>query len=259
LPLPKDITRKDIVKIIPARIAEYNKETPYNSIYRHFITERKERIKSSGSLEKWLITPEAGNLIHLFIKNYSTKPYIVSLPEVCARKLYELTRTVDIEGLSKFTPEQGPLVKKIGNSTVAQGLGKLFDFCSHWRCFSEAGGILIGSKVAHAIFPELCPIIEPKHIGISLFNLAPGEYLPPGDSWNTYLGYTPRRKINPSPRGGGRCRWRRDQYLCAVGFYARIYQDWQEANDTPGLDAFLSLDPKQSTTGIPRLLEKVFW
>jgi hypothetical protein len=119
--------------------------------------------------------------------------------------------------------------------------------------------IVVGSKVAHAILPELCPVIDVKHTAISLFNVAPGEYLPPGDSWDEYLGYTPRGKVNPSPRGCSRNRWRKDQFLCAIGFYARIYHEWQEANGNPGMTAFLSLEPVQGTTGIPRFLDKVFW
>lgn len=259
MPLPKDTARQDIIKSIPTRIANYNSSASNNSTYLRFITERKAGIKSSGSLEKWLVTPEAADLIHSFINDFGMRSYQLTPPVVYSRNLFELTVSVDVEGLSRFTPDQGQLTTLIGNSTVAQELGKLFDFCSKWRHFSEAGGIVVGSKVAHAILPELCPMIDTRHIGISLFNIAPGEYLPPGDSWDEYLGYTPRGKINPSPRGGSRNRWRKDQFLCANGFYARIYHEWQEANGNPGMTAFLFLDPVQGTTGIPRLLEKVFW
>ncbi len=259
MPLPKGTTRQDIVKSIPSRIENYNRDTSNNPSYLRFITEREAGIKSSGSLEKWLVTQEAVDLIHAFINDFGMRSYQLTPPVVYARKLFELTVGVDVEGLSKFTPNQGPLTTLIGNLTVAQELGKLFDFCAKWRHFSEAGGIVVGSKVAHAILPELCPMIDTRHIGISLFNIAPGEYLPPGDSWDEYLGYTPRGKVNPSPRGGSRNRWRKDQFLYAIGFYARIYHEWQEANGRPGMTAFLSLDPVQGTTGIPRLLEKVFF
>lgn len=164
---------------------------------------------------------------------------------------------MDIASLLRFTPEQWPLTKVLHNSTVAQELGKLFDFCSEQRHFSESGGIVIGSKVAHAILPNLCPIIDTSHIAVSLNNIASGEYLPPGGSWDMYHGYAPKRKHNPSPRGCSRYSWGKDQFLCAIGFYARIYQEWQEANSYPGLVAFLFQDPIEGTTGIPRLLDKV--
>jgi hypothetical protein len=64
LPLPKNIARQDIIKSIPTRIANYNSSASNNSTYLRFITERKARIKSSGSLEKWLVTSEAADLIH---------------------------------------------------------------------------------------------------------------------------------------------------------------------------------------------------
>ncbi len=258
MPLPESTTRQDIIKNIPTRIAAYNSSTSYNSLYLRYITERETGINSSGSLEKWLVTPETADLIHAFMNDFGMRSYQLTLPVVYTRKLFELSVGVDIEGLSRFTLDQGPLATQIGNSTVAQELGKLFDFCSKWRHFSESGGIVIGSKVAHAILPQLCPMIDINHTAISLYNVAPGEYLTLS-SWDEYLGYTPRGKINPSPRGGGCKRWRKDQFLCAIGFYAQIYHDWQKANGHPGMAAFLSQDPTQGTTGIPRLLDKVFW
>ena len=260
MPLPEGTTRKDIIESIPSRIENYNRNTSYNRSYLRFITERERGIESLGSLTKWLASQEAANSIYKLMQQFGmqARASVLTEPKIFASKLFELTLNVDIDGLSSFTPDQGPLTTKLGNSTVAQELGKLFDFCSKWGHFSEAGGIVIGSKVAHAILPELCPMIDTSH-GISLYNVASGEYLPPGDSWDEYLGYTLEGKPNPSPRGSGRYQWAKDHFLCAIGFYARIYHDWQEANGCPGMTAFLSLDPVQGTTGIPRLLDKVFW
>ena len=264
MPLPKGTTREDIIESIPSRIENYNRNTrntSYNRSYLRFITEREKGIKSFGGLTKWLASQDAVNSIYMLMQQFGmqARASVLTEPKVFARKLFELTLKVDVDGLSSFTPDQGPLTTKLGNSTVAQELGKLFDFCSKWGHFSEAGGIVIGSKVAHAILPELCPMIDTSHIGISLYNVASGEYLPPGDSWDEYLGYTPEGKYNPSPRGDGRKSWKRDQFLCAIGLYARIYHDRQEANGCPGVTAFLALDPVEGTTGIPRLLDKVFW
>jgi hypothetical protein len=202
LPLPQNITRQDIIKSISTRIENYNSNTAYNSTYLRFITEREAGIKSSGSLEKWLVTPEVADLIHAFMNDFGMRAYQLTPPAVYARKLIELTTAVDIEGLSSFIPDQLPLTTQLGNSIVAQELGKLFDFCTKWKHFSESGGIVIGSKVAHAILPELCPIIDIRHTAISLYNIAPCEYLPPGDSWGEYLGCTPIGKLNPSPLAG---------------------------------------------------------
>lgn len=261
MPLAKSITRQDIVNSISARVANYNSRTSYNPVYLRFISAREAGVRSYGSLAGWLVTPEAANAIYGLMDDFgmNARGSRLTRTDVFARNLSEITAVVDIAGLSKFTLDQGQLSQKLHNSTVVQELGKLFDFCSKERCFSESGGIVIGSKVAHAILPELCPMIDTSHIAISLARVTPGEYLPPSGSWEVYLGYTPGRRPNPSPLGGGRYSWGKDQFLCAIGFYARIYHDWQEANGNPGLAAFLSQDPAPGTTGIPRLLDKVFW
>ncbi len=261
MPLLKSITKQDIIKNIPARVAKYNNETSYNSIYLRFIKERETGIRAFGCLREWLVTPETAASIMRFMGAFgmNARRSRLTQPEIFARKLTKISTTVDIASLSRFTPDQGPLTKLLYNSTAAQELGKLFDFCSEQGYFSESGGIVIGSKVAHAILPNLCPMIDTSHIAVSLNNIASGEYLPPGGSWDMYLGYAPKRKPNPSPCGGGRYSWGKDQFLCAIGFYARIYQEWQETNSYPSLAAFLSQDPVEGTTGIPRLLDKVFW
>ena len=106
-------------------------------------------------------------------------------------------------------------------------------------------------------------MLDGSHITISLYRVDKGEkekqYLPLSGDWNEYLGFSTFGKPNPSPRGGGRYSWGGRQFLCAIGFYFRIYQEWQDKNDNPGLKSFLELDPEESTTGIPRILDKVFW
>ena len=165
--LPKNTTRQEIIKSTPARIENYNSNIGYNSSYLHFITERDTGIKSSCSLEKWLVTPEAADLIHSFINDFGMKSYQLTPPVVYSRNLFELTVSVDVEGLSKFTPYQGPLTTLVAIQQLHKNwVSSLILF--KWRRFSEAGGIVVGSKVAHAILPELCPMIDTRHRYITL-------------------------------------------------------------------------------------------
>ncbi|MCX6696263.1 MAG: hypothetical protein NTV84_01620, partial [Methanoregula sp.] len=87
----------------------------------------------------------------------------------------------------------------------------------------------------------------------------PGEYLPPGNDWSQFLGRHEKCVVNPSPRGAGRDSWDSFRFTQAIAFFERIYSDWQIENGNPGLAAFLKLDPVTGSTGIPRIMDKVFW
>ncbi|TET51118.1 MAG: hypothetical protein E3J58_02560 [Actinomycetota bacterium] len=88
---------------------------------------------------------------------------------------------------------------------------------------------------------------------ISLYNIHRDDYLPPTGDWTQYLGYKPKGKFNPSPRGAVRNHWNIDQYLFAIGIYARIYNIWQGNNSNYGKEDFFNLDPSKGTAGVPRI------
>ena len=135
----------------------------------------------------------------------------------------------------------------------------MFDYCASRGQFSESGGYVIGSKICHCILPELCIMLDSIHITISLYNVASGKYLPPGNNWYSYLGREEISVVNPSPRGAGRDSWDCYRFTQAIAFYERIYSDWQIANGNPGYAAFLNLDPIAGTMGVPRIIDKVLW
>ncbi len=173
--------------------------------------------------------------------------------------LVSISGVVNINGLEGFALSKDPLTAVIGDSTIAIQLRKLFDYCATPCRFSISGGFVIGSKIIHCIIPELCPMVDINHIGISLYNIHPNDYFPPGNNWEAYIGKVPVGKPNPSPRGAGRNAWHADQILCAIGFYARLYEEWQATNGNPGIQAFLKLDISKGTSGIPRILDKALW
>jgi len=73
------------------------------------------------------------------------------------------------------------------------------------------------------------------------------------------LGSPAPKTPNPSPCGAGAQNWGSSQLLCAIGFYERIYEEWQTRNSQPGLQAFLTLDSSRGTTGVPRVVDKIMW
>ena len=104
-------------------------------------------------------------------------------------------------------------------------------------------------------------MIDGKHTGVSYYNIARTTYAPPMNivNWSRWIGHQIAGVPNPSPRGAGRNSWGPDQFIAAIGANQRIYETWQELNGNPGFGAFLELDPTPGTTGIPRIIDKVFW
>ena len=264
MPVQPSITRKEIVASITDRVMAYNRNrnrVEYNRAYASFSAKRTSDISLHGSIEGWLSSDAAAPCIMLLLGNFgmnSRGSELVSLKEFTAN-LIEIPKRVKIQIISALKVPTGGLNVSIAGSNVEGEIRALFDYCDSPGIFSKSGGFVIGSKVAHCILPELCPMLDTTHIAMSLYNVALSEYLPPGNNWHAYLGRQERSPVNPSPRGAGRYIWDSYRFTQAIAFYERIYFDWQIANGNPGLTEFLKLDPVSGTTGVPRVIDKVLW
>jgi hypothetical protein len=147
-----------------------------------------------------------------------------------------------------------------GGPTLAAEITTIYNAFAAPGAVSIRGGFVAASKVLHCLFPELAPMIDGAHTGLSYFHIDRTTYSPPmGGSWAGWLGGPMAGVPNPSPRGAGRHRWGSQQFLAAIGINQHIYALWQAAHGHPGLPAFLALDPTPGTTGIPRVIDKALW
>jgi hypothetical protein len=262
MPLHKGITRKEIVTCIPTRVKAYNDTNDvYNKAYASFSTERASGISRLDGIEGWLSSEATTPCIMKLLKKYGMDcrgSELVSSNKFTSN-IKDIPKMVNIQVISGFKIPTGGLNVPIEGNNVEKEIRNLFDYCGSPGRFSQSGGFVIGSKVAHCILPDLCPMLDGKHIAISLYNVASDEYLPPRDNWDSYLGRKVNPVVNPSPRGAGRDSWDSNRFTQAIAFFERIYSDWQIANRNPGLAAFLELDSVVGTTGVPRILDKVLW
>lgn len=145
--------------------------------------------------------------------------------------------------------------------TLSIGLRVLYNKFAELGSVTESGGYVAASKTLHCLFPDLAPMIDGEHAGISYFNIDRASYLPPLGlvGWATWIGMPLKGVPNPSPRGAGRTAWQWQQFVAAIGVNQHIYELWQLANGNPGFQALLALDPTPGTTGIPRIIDKGLW
>ena len=253
MPITPDSTRTQIVAAIPAKIATYNAAYPaYNVTYGAFIAARAAGIAAAGSLAAWLATPDAAPAFIALLDSFGMNARNSELvaPAVFAANLADLPAV----------PLLAAVPFPIGTiAAIEPQLRTIFNCCAAPGTFSKSGGFVIGSKTAHCVLPDLCPMLDNEHIGKSLYNIAREQYLPPGNNWAAYLGRPVVNPPNPSPRGAGRNNWDAHRFTQAIGFYEALYSDWQAANGNLGIGAFLGLDPTAGTTGIFRVLDKVLW
>jgi hypothetical protein len=262
MPLPPGITRTAIVNSIQSRIISYNRTNfGYNNAYSSFLNKRNAGIIKYGGLENWLSSPSATNCIMDLLNAFGMNARNSKLkqPSDFLKNLLNLPKNVNLAILSDVKIPTGGLSNKISDTTPEKELRALFDYCEEVGKFSESGGYVIGSKVCHCILPDLCPMLDGTHIAISLSHIVQSEYLPPYDNWISYLGHEAISPVNPSPQGAGRYYWDSHRFIQAIGFIERIYWDWQIANNIPGRDTFLNLDPIRGTSGVPRVIDKVLW
>ncbi len=153
------------------------------------------------------------------------------------------------------------LVNSVTGATLSAELQVIYHALAAPGSVTVSGGFVAASKTMHALFPELAPMIDGRHTGISYCNIVRATYRPPLGlgNWAGWIGTPIPGVPNPSPRGAGRTAWQWHQFMAAVGLNQHIYELWQVANGNPGLQAFLAVDPSPGTTGIPRIIDKGLW
>jgi hypothetical protein len=152
------------------------------------------------------------------------------------------------------------IVPVIVGPSLADALTRINNQFATPGCISVNGGYVVASKTTHCLFPDLAPMIDGRHTGISYYNVTPSTYLPPLTlTWDAWVGAPLVGRPNPSPRGGGRRNWGPQQFLAAIGVNQHIYELWVAAHPGAGVPGFLALDGIPGTTGIPRVIDKAFW
>lgn len=267
MPIPKGSKLAAVAGTLAAKIATYNDlvgET-YNRRYSDYINIRKDGIASDGSLSAWLGRNGARHIRALLIAfgMNARNSRLVPLDEL--QSIFSGLSPAIVDWVCGLTLPLGlappGLVDAATGETLSSGLRLLYDGLAAPGSVTESGGYVAASKTMHCLFPELAPMIDGRHSGISYFNIDRATYSPPLGirSWEGWVGVPIDGVPNPSPRGAGRSGWRWQQFVAAVGVNQRIYEMWQSANGNPGIQAFLALDPAPGTTGIPRIIDKGLW
>jgi hypothetical protein len=251
------------------KIAAYNdgrRAAGYNTQYNAFIVARAAGIRANGGgLAQWLAMPTAAiairNLLNAFGMN-ARKSALVNM-QTLSNTIVRALATHPVNVIDGF---RLPLQDAIGatilrsGSNLGETLATIYEVLAAPGCVTTSGGYIAASKTMHCFFPELAPMIDGTHTGISYCRINPATYSPPiGGNWEGWLCHPLNGLPNPSPRGAGRNNWGSDQLLCAIGATQAIYEAWQTANGSPGLAAFMALDPTSGTTGIPRIVDKILW
>lgn len=263
MPIPAGSTRAAILAAFPGSIAAYNAaQAPYNRAYGLYVGNRAAGLGAAGNLAGWLGgggLPTAAATLRATLIAFgmdARRSHLVA-PPIFTASLAGIPGMVNIACIATYTLASAYMIVPFGGTTPRVQLETLFAYCAVPGTFSLEGGYVIASKVAHLIFPDICPMLDGKHTAISMYNVAPAQYSPPGNNWVAYLGRCLVQPANPSPRGAGRNSWDAQRFVQAIAFYARIYQEWQAANGNPGLAAFLALDA--GAISPIRVLDKVFW
>ncbi len=269
MPLPTGIELSAIPDLIPNKVAAYNQGPDglsYNKAYNQYIAERDAGITVEGSLSTWIIKGNAVNPIQTLLHAYGMNARSSQLVSPSAfQKMLEGLIDAPIDWINKFELPlpMAPvsLMNPQTGSTLSNEVANIYNILSSPSSVTESGGFVAASKAAHCLFPNLAPMIDGKHTGISYYNIARVTYLPPLgiDNWAGWIGHQIVGVPNPSPRGAGRNSWGADQFLAAIGANQHIYEMWSKANGNLGLQKFLSLDPVHGILGVPRIIDKVLW
>ncbi len=235
----------------------------FNGAYARFMSSRAAGIRDGGgSVQAWMGTENAARNIWKLLDCYgmNARASVLMPIEHLRTTLGSLARDVSIDEVAVYRIPTGGLGRVLPcGVALARALRTAFDYLRVAQRVSEAGGFVVASKVFHCLLPDLAPMLDRTHIALSLYRIDRDDYFPPGGSWSAYLGSPPPRTPNPSPQGAGSEAWQADQFLCAIGVYERIYEEWQRRHNQPGLAAFLALDGAPGTGGVPRVVDKILW
>jgi len=267
MPIPEGTTLAAVPGVLAAKVAAYNTTVgaTYNPPYADYIAVRKSGIATTGSLSAWLASDGAASvqsLLKAFGMNLRTSKLIAPVGfQGVLSALGPATVNWVADLALPLTAPPANLVSSATGETLSAELRLLYNVFAEPGSVTESGGYVAASKTMHCLFPELAPMIDGRHSGISYYNIDRVTYVPPLGilSWETWVGERVGRVPNPSPRGDGRYEWKWQNFVAAVGVNQRIYELWQLAHGNPGLKAFLALDPTPGTTGIPRIIDKGLW
>lgn len=270
MPVPVNTQLAALSAMLPAMIAAYNtpnsRTANYNITYENFIVGRTQGIATHGCLANWIKNGSAAAEIHNLLTAFgmsAQRSILVALP-VLHGVLNGLPAGILnwIQNISLPLPTSPcTIINSSTHSTLSVELQDLFNVLAAPGSVTLSGGFVAASKTLHCLFPDLAPMIDGRHSGLSYFHISRATYLPPlglrtWDQWNgTLLLGIP----NPSPRGAGRANWDSARFVAAIGINQHIYEIWRSNNHNPNLRDFLALDSARGTTGIPRIVDKLLW
>ncbi len=252
------------------KIAAYNDPaadtSTYNHKYNNYIVARTAGIEAAGSLSAWIACGGAADAMQALLIAFGMNARNSELVPIPA--LQQVLADINPATVNWVAGIHLPLgVPPANLVNPATGVSLSVELQSTYNAFAApgsvtlSGGYVAASKTMHCLFPELAPMIDGAHTGISYYNIVRATYVPPlslGD-WAAWIGAPILGVVNPSPRGAGRHTWQWPQFMAAIGVNQHIYELWQVANGHPGFPAFLAIDPTPGTTGIPRIIDKGLW
>jgi hypothetical protein len=270
MPITPHTNLNALPAMLPGAVNAYNaprKNTAaYNITYDAYITARNAGIATHRNLRSWLATHGACVQIHHLLMAFGMNArgsVLVPVLNLGHTLAHLPANSIDwIESLSL------PLVNApciIVNPTTGHNLSlelcALFASLANPGAITVSGGFVAASKALHCLFPNLAPMIDNTHSGVSYFNIERATYTPPmgAADWDAWLGLPLGGVPNPSPRGDGRHSWDGPRFMAALGINQHIYDLWQGIHGNPGLNAFLRIDSSSGTTGIPRVIDKLLW
>lgn len=269
MPIDQNTPLHNLAAIIPGRVAAYNapgsRTANYNDTYNEFIEARQIGVATHGGVHGWLVHGNAAASIHALLAAFgmnAQRSVLMPLP-VLGRTLQNLlpASVQWIEGFALPIPAPCNTVNPTTGQSLSIELGILYASLFAPGAVTVSGGFVAASKTLHCLFPNLAPMIDGRHSGLSYFHILQNTYLPPLglNNWAGWLGVPLPGVPNPSPRGAGRNSWDAARFMAAIGVNQHIYELWQRQNGNPGLQAFLALDPAIGTSGIPRVIDKLLW
>lgn len=256
-----------IPALIAGEVAAYNgvaRTARYNITYNNYMAARTAGIAATGSLSRWISTGGAVNSISGLLRSFGMNHRASSLvsPAALHTTLCHLQAAqLDwIAGLGiPLALAPALLAQGAGTPSLAAALTSIYGQLTAPGAVTVSGGFVAASKTLHCLFPELAPMIDGAHTGLSYFNIDRATYMSPTGSWTSWLGGPLIGLPNPSPRGAGRNNWGPQQFLLAIGINQHIYDLWQVTAPLPSHGSFLAIDPTLGTTGVPRIIDKVLW
>ena len=254
--------------MIPAAIASYNnanRTSQYNVTYSAFINARKNGLAAHGGVYGWVHSGNAAGAIHTLLGAFGMDgqrsklvPLHTLVSTLCSLNKASIQWVENIE-----IPISAPcsIVNPTTGRNLAVELSALYTALSIPGAVTVSGGFVAASKTLHCLFPDLAPMIDGRHTGLSYYHIQRATYSPPSgiNGWANWLGTPLLGLPNPSPRGAGRYSWDAARFLASIGVNQHIYELWQQQNGNPGFQAFLAMDPAPGTSGIPRIIDKLLW